>query len=274
MTDIKKVLSGILDPSNYGYLSYLSKPIHRRGKDYKFVGIKKAQPETFDCLDAAIIAQDRLREHGIGSNIWQGIDEAGFWNGAHYFTTLEKGGIVDLTPPFPLIGARHGTIALFPQEAVEEYKKDTERILGKGQFPVSCGYEGGNFYLTILGATELNSEKQDMLATKSGIENKFTVHYGVVMFSNRRASRDYIHRIQVDRTKSLRIKDINNAMYETASFGGFMSMGVITEEQKFLNGKEKVHPSQLTDAMKVAKREIDSVRQFTMNLLRPVEEYI
>ena len=273
MTDIKKILSGVLDPSNYGYLSYLSKPVHRRGKNSKFVGIRKAQPKAFDCLDAAIIAQDKLREHGMSSNIWRGFDEAGFWDGGHYFNVLEEGGIVDLTPPFPLVGAKHGAISQFRQHAVKKHKKITEHILGKGLFPVSCGYEMGNFYLTIVGAQELNSEKVDRLAAESNIENRFTVQYNVVMFSNGKASRDYIHKIQVDRTHSLKIASKAKGIYETAPFGGFVSMGVITEEQKFLNGKKEVHPSQLVDAMRVAEREIDYVRQFTMNLLRPIEEH-
>ncbi|MBT4540182.1 hypothetical protein HOC35_01595 [Candidatus Woesearchaeota archaeon] len=107
MTDrIEQILRDYLKPEHFGLGERFRHTITFRDDAYFFDDFDRLDPEHYDCKPGAILAQKKLKEYGIETEICTGQDELGIFN-IHFFLRTPDETIIDPTPMFQTIGAKH-----------------------------------------------------------------------------------------------------------------------------------------------------------------------
>lgn len=278
---VPEIMDGYLNPANYGYGSLFRRMVYVFivGK-HKIAVNGKPTTSNYDCLDAAILTQERLQKNGIPSTIWEGVDEQGIWE-KHYFAVLSDGTPVDPTPPNKLIGANHIKTKELTLEEIGSEESRRTLTIGGIQHPLRYYDEGnGRAYLTKLGASQLLSPAEDLYLFKQNEPNVFIVDYDATELVDGVPTRAYAVRLYVDKTaveklrREGKLESSNNLFYllETGiikawSYGVGLSPSGIGKSDK-----RKIRLEDVADMKAVAVRDLETVITFTMNLLHPMSE--
>ena len=93
-----------LEQYQYGFKNTLSSNIDKEKLLLKLPAYSSLT--EFDCIYYSIKGKELLKKEGIETEIYTGRDEFSIWE-SHCYLKSEKGEIIDFTPLYPIIGAKH-----------------------------------------------------------------------------------------------------------------------------------------------------------------------
>lgn len=279
MARIEEILGGFLDPENYGYRERYRHPALRSWKGVFLGGFGRMNPTAYDCMDAALIAQQRLGEHGIHSSVWRGIDEFGIWD-CHFFPVLDDGTIVDCCPQYRLVNPNHKKDEPLSPEFIDQIKNDhTFRVIN-GEHILRYHQESPELaYLSIIGVNGLKSfvEEQQCYAR----QQPYTLMVSMLVFSLKHGKPDkgYLLDFNIDKLR----------LHSLARKGGFTLRCKSLEEipEGIVTRKESGIEVQPTDRLislvstevdpvqnirDYALRDVDTVLTFAQNVADPIDD--
>jgi len=158
---VRSILTGFLKPENYGYQNSFVNPIWLSRQGHYLTGINRWDKTKFDCFAGSVLAQQRLQEEGINSELCRGVDEAGIFHGRHFFNRLPDGTIVDPSPLYRLFGADHQVLETIEAKTILEGMKGNALPIGIGVYPFRFVTKGNNSYLSLLGSYHCKSPGED-----------------------------------------------------------------------------------------------------------------
>ena len=85
---------------------------------FEVEGLDKS--EEYDCLYYNLKGKSLLEKEGIKTDLVTGKDEYGLWNN-HCYLKNENNEIIDFTPIYPKIGAKHKSGKILTQKEAKEY---------------------------------------------------------------------------------------------------------------------------------------------------------
>lgn len=132
--DITKVISRLnfeIDPTKYGLRSILRHEI--RKDDSGVYILYNPNPEEFDCLTISIKNFMILKEKVENLKVVYGRDEHNLWKNHTYLYV--DGLIVDFTPIYPVIGAKHKLEGILSEEDIKIYE-ETHKISLMDSIPI------------------------------------------------------------------------------------------------------------------------------------------
>ncbi len=275
--DIEELLQDVVLPENFGFGDYLAKPLSYL-VIYSRYGIKDvpmANPDAYECFGAAVLAQERLSQHGIASTIWSGKDELGIWN-PHNFLELDDGTIVDITPFYRMIGANHKKESVVTPEFVSLWKDRSLVEIYDGATPMRYYIEdNGRSYLCNLGVSDLKDPfERRKLPVKLWRACDFKVYNQVIEFIEGEPVFEYDTIFDVDRM-AMAVVELD---YGPISIESFLGNGSIKRKEKAYAlssdhagtlRKKKIRARKVRYMKDIAARDEDIVKAFMMNLLTP-----
>lgn len=122
---------------DYGLKDLLHSPIiYSQDKGFYATLPGISSQKGFDCLTSSIRAQELLKEKGIKSSVFTGSDERNLWQENHTFLKVGNE-VIDFTPHYPTIGAKHIEDIELDEMDVAEYDKPYDLSLLWGSFPIN-----------------------------------------------------------------------------------------------------------------------------------------
>jgi hypothetical protein len=117
LQDIVADIDKRLASKKYGFKESLSNS-DKNSLTFEVEGLDNS--EEYDCLYYNLKGKSLLEEQGIKTELVTGKDEYGLWNN-HCYLRSDTGEIIDFTPIYPKIGAKHKDDKILTQQEAKEY---------------------------------------------------------------------------------------------------------------------------------------------------------
>ena len=277
-----ELLDGLLDPFNYGYASVFIQPGNINPNGQYSVPVRRANPDCFDCVDSSIMGMDKLREYGIDSEIWVGMDEMKVWRD-HYFLVTEDDETVDLTPLFPTEGAKHKRRERLNRDEIEELRNSDSIIFTECNGLLFLYYSPSEdiSYVSRIGVLSLQCPEDEIKSIQNG-ETAFTeVFYEIDEIVQRTPIRQYALSYRIDKKDLYEIvSPIKSIRKQGMNFSLLEEMGIVEiSEDGFrlplqdpkMAESHKVGVENVVDLREFAEQnDMQDFRQFVVNTVTPL----
>ena len=128
LRDIIREVEKELQSHEYGFKKSLANNFNRENSSLDVEGLERVG--EFDCVYYSIKGRDLLRQRGVNANVYFGTDEHGLWEN-HAFLKTNDGEIIDFTPLYQTLGAKHEEVGKLSDEQIKNYRSNHSISLDK-----------------------------------------------------------------------------------------------------------------------------------------------
>ncbi|MBN1376868.1 hypothetical protein JW949_00890 [Candidatus Woesearchaeota archaeon] len=153
MEDLDEVIKKVedqLSSFDYGFKRSLARSANKEKNSFEIKGLDES--EEFECLYYSLKGKELLEKEGIKTDVYSGKDESDIWEN-HCFLKTEDGTIIDFSPHYKTIGAKHKEGKKISEKEIEQYGVSHELELNN-MIPLHHDSKSRSFLRIGLGSKE------------------------------------------------------------------------------------------------------------------------